>query len=64
MNTPKAPPKSYCVRFTSITCYKLTLWAASPSQAIAKAKRKWRYGNCEAFRAFSGNDEAWDAEEE
>jgi hypothetical protein len=64
MTTSKLPAKTFCVRFTSITGYKLTLQARSPREAMAKAKRQWRYGNSDAFIPFDAEEYGWDAEEE
>ena len=55
--------RKYCVRFTSITSYKLTLTAPSEHAAIEKAKDQWFDGDHNLFIAFAGDDHDWDAEE-
>lgn len=57
------PLQQYCVRFMSITSYKLVVSAPSEAAAISKAKHQWFAGDAGAFTPFAGEDDAWDAEE-
>ena len=56
--------RSYCVRFTASTCYKITLNARNEKHAITLAKRRWLRGCTDGFVPFAGDTEAWDAEHE
>jgi hypothetical protein len=53
---------TYCVRFTSITSYKVTVKAKSEHDATRIAKLLWEHGNSDRFTAFAGETHDWDAE--
>jgi hypothetical protein len=53
---------TYCVRFTSITSYKVTVKAKTEHDAIRNARRRWEHGNPDRFTAFAGETRDWDAE--
>ena len=55
--------KRFEVIFMASNCYKITLEAASASQAIAKAQRLWQRGKDQPFTCYAGDTDAWDAEE-
>lgn len=53
---------TYCVRFSSITSYKVRVKAKTEHDAIRLAKLMWEYGNSDRFTAFAGDTHDWDAE--
>jgi hypothetical protein len=59
MSAPSA--KSFCVRFTATSCYKVTLTAKSSAQAVAKARRLWNAKGEEPFTCFEGDTDGWEA---
>lgn len=54
--------KSFCVRFMATSCYKITVAAATPRQAIAVARKLWDAEGERPFTAFDGNTDGWDAQ--
>jgi hypothetical protein len=53
--------KSFCVRFTATSSYKITVAAETPRQAIAKARKLWATKGDEPFTPWAGDTDGWEA---
>ena len=59
MSAPSA--KSFCVRFTATSSYKITVTAQGPRQAITQARKLWETEGEEPFTAWAGETDGWEA---
>jgi hypothetical protein len=52
----------FCVRFMATSCYKVTVQAESPKQAVAKARKLWEAKGAEQFKSVAGDIGACDVQ--